>query len=178
MYTNLSKLWKIVKDREAWRAAVHGVAKSWIWLTDWRTTAVPGSWHLTLSLHDSFWQNANQWMPPSWDWQTMAKSGFLANTAQRVSMRIFYILNGWRKKSKEKCDTCKLYKTEISVTVNKALLERMPIHLLIVHRCFCKAAADCRTFDREHLGSDASDIYSLALTKCADSCSHPSCGGQ
>ena len=28
MDMNLSKLWKIVKDREGWHAAVHGVAKS------------------------------------------------------------------------------------------------------------------------------------------------------
>ena len=31
---NLSKLWEIVKNREAWRAAVHGVAKNWTWLSD------------------------------------------------------------------------------------------------------------------------------------------------
>ena len=29
MYVNLSRFCKIVKDREAWCAAVHGVAKSW-----------------------------------------------------------------------------------------------------------------------------------------------------
>ena len=28
MHTNLSKLWEILKDREAWHAAIHGVAKS------------------------------------------------------------------------------------------------------------------------------------------------------
>ena len=27
-------IWQIVKDREAWRAVVHGVAKSQIWLRD------------------------------------------------------------------------------------------------------------------------------------------------
>ena len=29
MYMNLGKLWEMVKDREAWYAAFHGVAKRW-----------------------------------------------------------------------------------------------------------------------------------------------------
>ena len=64
---SFSKLEKIVKDREAWHAAVHGVAKSWTQLNDWRTTmSSPGGghrekWRREVKLFSRVWLFVTQW---------------------------------------------------------------------------------------------------------------------
>ena len=47
MDMSLSKLQEMVKNRETWHVAVHGVAKSWTWLSDWTTNK---QWLLLLLL--------------------------------------------------------------------------------------------------------------------------------
>ena len=42
MDMSLSKFQEILKDREAWHAAVHVVTKSWPWLSNWTTTTREG----------------------------------------------------------------------------------------------------------------------------------------
>ena len=70
MKVSLSELRKLVMDREAWHAAIHGVAKSWTWLTD------ELNWTFNLLLikpeKSSFRIRTEKRMPSGWTGSTLS----------------------------------------------------------------------------------------------------------
>ena len=65
MDKSLCKLWEIVKDRETWHAAVHGVAKSWARFSEWTTEGA--SW-IPLHKHKHSSGNPSTLPPAQTEW--------------------------------------------------------------------------------------------------------------
>ena len=93
MDMSLSKLRKLVKDREAWHAGVHGVARSCTWLSN-RTTTMH-------NIHFTIWTFLSVWFIPVWGFPGGAsgkESTFQCRRLRRPGFDPWVKEDPWRRK--------------------------------------------------------------------------------
>ena len=120
--TNLSQLWEIVKDRQTWRAAVHGVTESWTWLKNWTITTKT----LTLLKKTSV--------------QNGSPSGLLRVVLSRLIEKLppkFSPKNFYRIKHNSQLLGCKYFLSPLGKYGNRELCGRMQVSLMlkVFHVC-------------------------------------------
>ena len=81
MDMSLSKLWEILKDREAWHTAIHGVTKSWTQVRDWTNKQIPLTYftHLSVRQEVSWEQEATPSAKHPWPCHATEETHFLYN---------------------------------------------------------------------------------------------------
>ena len=85
MDVNLSELRELVVDREAWRAAIHWVSKSWTQLSDWtELNYMIISYILLLFL---IWPNSKEWVPQNTWRSVIFYKGIISRTTEEKTIR-------------------------------------------------------------------------------------------
>ena len=87
MEVNLSILWELAMDREAWHAAVHGFVKSWTWLNDWTEL----NWFLGRHIIGKFSPVHSLSLSNSATPWTAARQASLSITNSRVLLKLMFI---------------------------------------------------------------------------------------